>query len=397
MNVLIFYNYNFGIEDVKECFEKKEYKFKMVWSEQLDQRKCTEFDDVFEKEFDDGIDGRAFDCVFTFNYSPVVSNNCNKRSVPYISIVYDSPQILLYSYTIINPCNYVFIFDKIQYMELSNEGIKTVYYAPLAVNTERLKRMFKNEDMAKSQFYAGDISFIGSMYNEKHNLYERLNGINDYTKGYLEAIMKVQRSIYGYFFLEDMLRGDVLNEMLRVCPVEPNKDGAETVEYVYANYFLARKMATDERMDILSRLGRELGEQNKVNLYTPDSSVKSINVNNRGTVDYYNEMPYVFRNSKINLNITLRSIKSGIPLRCMDICGAGGFLLSNYQENLYDVFVPGEDMIIYDSIDDLINKCKYYLSHDTERRRIAQNGFGKIEEKHTYDIRFEEIFNIVFN
>ena len=393
MNVLIFYNYNFGIEDVK----KKEYKFKMVWSEQLDQRKCTEFDDVFEKEFDDGIDGRAFDCVFTFNYSPVVSNNCNKRSVPYISIVYDSPQILLYSYTIINPCNYVFIFDKIQYMELSNEGIKTVYYAQLAVNTERLKRMFKNEDMAKSQFYAGDISFIGSMYNEKHNLYERLNGINDYTKGYLEAIMKVQRSIYGYFFLEDMLRGDVLNEMLRVCPVEPNKDGAETVEYVYANYFLARKMATDERMDILSRLGRELGKQNKVNLYTPDSSVKFINVNNRGTVDYYNEMPYVFRNSKINLNITLRSIKSGIPLRCMDICGAGGFLLSNYQEDLYDVFVPGEDMVIYDSIDDLIAKCKYYLSHDAERRQIAQNGFGKIEERHTYDVRFEEIFNIVFN
>ena len=395
MNVLIFYNYNFGIEDVKECFEKKEYKFKMVWSEQLDQRKSTEFDDVFEKEFDDGIDGRAFDCVFTFNYSPVVSNNCNKRSVPYISIVYDSPQILLYSYTIINPCNYVFIFDKIQYMELSNEGIKTVYYAQLAVNTERLKRMFKNEDMAKSQFYAGDISFIGSMYNEKHNLYERLNGINDYTKGYLEAIMKVQRSIYGYFFLEDMLMGDVLNEMLRVCPVEPNKDGAETVEYVYANYFLARKMATDERMDILSRLGRELGKQNKVNLYTPDSSVKFINVNNRGTVDYYNEMPYVFRNSKINLNITLRSIKSGIPLRCMDICGAGGFLLSNYQEDLYDVFVPGEDMVIYDSIDDLIAKCKYYLSHDAERRQIAQNGFGKIEERHT--VRFEEIFNIVFN
>jgi len=385
MNVLIFYNYNFGIEDVKECFEKKEYKFKMVWSEQLDQRKCTEFDDVFEKEFDDGIDGRAFDCVFTFNYSPVVSNNCNKRSVPYISIVYDSPQILLYSYTIINPCNYVFIFDKIQYMELSNEGIKTVYYAPLAVNTERLKRMFKNEDIAKSQSYAGDISFIGSMYNEKHNLYERLNGINDYTKGYLDAIMKAQRSIYGYFFLEDMLKGDVLDEMMRVYPVRPNRDGVETAQYVYANYFLARRMATDERMDILSRLGRELGKQNKVN------------VNNRGTVDYYNEMPYVFRNSKINLNITLRSIKSGIPLRCMDICGAGGFLLSNYQEDLYDVFVPGEDMIIYDSIDDLINKCKYYLSHDTERRQIAQNGFGKIEEKHTYDIRFEEIFNIVFN
>jgi spore maturation protein CgeB len=397
VNVLIFYNYNFGIEDVKECFEKKGYKFKAVWSEQLNQRKCTELDDIFEKEFDEGVDGRAFDCVFTFNYSPVISNNCNKRNVPYISIVYDSPQILLYSYTIINPCNYVFIFDKTQYMELSAEGIETVYYCPLAVNTDRLKRMFNNEDSVKNQLYAGDISFIGSMYNEKHNLYDRLCGVNDYTKGYLDAIMKVQRSIYGYFFLEDMLKGDVLDEMMRVCPVKPNEDGVETVQYVYANYFLVRRMATDERTDILSRVGRELGRENKINLYTPDASVRFINVNNKGTVDYYNEMPYVFRNSRINLNITLRSIKSGIPLRCMDICGAGGFLLSNYQADLYDVFVPGEDMVIYDSIDDLMNKCKYYLSHDAERRQIAQNGFGKIEEKHTYDVRFEEIFNMVFN
>ena len=30
-----------------------------------------------------------------------------------------------------------------------------------------------------------------------------------------------------------------------------------------------------------------------------------------------------------------------------------------------------------------MNKCKYYLSHDAERRQIAQNGFGKIEEKHS--------------
>ena len=37
--------------------------------------------------------------------------------------------------------------------------------------------------------------------------------------------MKVQRSIYGYFFLEDMLKGDVLDEMMRVCPVKPNEDG----------------------------------------------------------------------------------------------------------------------------------------------------------------------------
>ena len=108
-------------------------------------------------------------------------------------------------------------------------------------------------------------------------------------------------------------------------------------------------------------------------------------------------MPYVFNNSRINLNITLRSIKSGIPLRAMDICGAGGFLMSNYQADFYDYFTPGEDIILYESTEDMLNKCKYYLTHDSERERIAKNGRARIEEAHTYDIRFEEIFNIVFN
>ena len=59
-------------------------------------------------------------------------------------------------------------------------------------------------------------------------------------------------------------------------------------------------------------------------------------------------MPYVFRNSRINLNITLRSIKSGIPLRCMDIYGAGGFLLSNYQTDLFDVIVTDDRLVKID-------------------------------------------------
>ena len=77
--------------------------------------------------------------------------------------------------------------------------------------------------------------------------------------------------------------------------------------------------------------------------------------------------------------------------------GAGGFLLSNYQADFYDFFVPGEDIVLYDSIDDLISKCKYYLTHDSEREQIAKNGYEKVANAHTYNIRFKEIFNIVFN
>lgn len=400
MNILFFEHNNFGTEDVKESFEKNGHKYTIVDTEKYVNRVSPVFDRLFDKKFSEGIDGSRYDCVFTFNYSPVVSNNCKVRNVPYIAFVYDSPQVFLYSYTIINPCNYVFIFDKTQYMELKNGGVNTVYYMPLAVNADRMRRMLdvSQQDRNKqSRLYGGDIAFVGSMYNEKHNLFERLNGISDFTKGYLDAVMTAQRKVYGYFFLEELINGKVLEDMMKNYPVKPNSDGVETVQYLYADYFLARKMACDDRMEIMSRLGYEYGDAYKINLYTYDKTQTFCGVENKGAADYYDIMPYIFKNTKINLNISLRSIKSGIPLRGMDIMGAGGFLLSNYQADYYDWFVPGEDMVMYDSVDDLSNKCSYYLTHDNERKQIASNGYGKISEFHTYDIRFKEIFDIVFN
>ena len=209
--------------------------------------------------------------------------------------------------------------------------------------------------------------------------------------------MDAQRKVYGYFFLDKLLNGEVLKDMLKNYPVEPSCDGVETVQYLYADYFLARKMATDERMEIMERLGKDYGSRYNVNLYTPNPTPGLEGVRNLGAVDYYNTMPYIFHNTKINLNITLRSIKSGIPLRGMDIMGAGGFLMSNYQEDFYDFFVPGEDMVMYESIDDLSHKCNYYLTHESERADIARRGYEKIAEYHTYDVRFKEMFDIVFN
>ena len=110
-----------------------------------------------------------------------------------------------------------------------------------------------------------------------------------------------------------------------------------------------------------------------------------------GLVDYRSEMPLVFKQSKINLNITLRSIRSGIPLRGFDIMGAGGFLLSNYQADLLELFVPDEDFVYYTSKEELLRKIDYYLRHEEERKAIAKNGHDKIAERHTYRHRVREM------
>ena len=55
-----------------------------------------------------------------------------------------------------------------------------------------------------------------------------------------------------------------------------------------------------------------------------------------------------------------------------------------------------ERLLLIESKEDLINKCDYYLEHDNERRQIAANGFGKVNEFHTYKVRLKEIFDVVF-
>lgn len=75
--------------------------------------------------------------------------------------------------------------------------------------------------------------------------------------------------------------------------------------------------------------------------------------------------------------------------------GAGGFLLTNYQEDFLKDFVPNEDYVFYDSVEDCVDKCRYYISHEDERIRIAKNGYTKVKEKYNYKLRLAQIMDIV--
>lgn len=45
---------------------------------------------------------------------------------------------------------------------------------------------------------------------------------------------------------------------------------------------------------------------------------------------------------------------------------------------LTDYFTIGVDLEAYSSMDELVDKCAYYLAHDEERKQIAKNGYDKL-------------------
>jgi spore maturation protein CgeB len=79
----------------------------------------------------------------------------------------------------------------------------------------------------------------------------------------------------------------------------------------------------------------------------------------------------------------------------MDIMGAGGFLLTNFQADFLDFFVPDEDFVYYNDPEDLLNKIDYYLSHEKERMEIAQNGHQKVKQHHSFEKCFQNMLRVI--
>ena len=99
-----------------------------------------------------------------------------------------------------------------------------------------------------------------------------------------------------------------------------------------------------------------------------------------------------FSESRIVFNI---SIGDDINMRLFETLGTGSFLLTNYLPTLGEFFEDGVDFVTYNSYDDMIEKAKYYLEHEEEREKIAEAGYKKAIEKHTYEARIKTIADIV--
>ncbi len=375
---------SYGNQDIKEAFLSEGHcvvDFSFTFDGKLRHNPETELRlySVLHQEVPDA--------VFSFNYFPVISKVCQSEGIRYIAWVYDSPAILLYSCTIVNPCNTIYVFDKEVYLEFHCGGIQTVHYMPMAVNVERLDRI--SEESLCNPSYSCDVSFVGSLYTERWNFYDQMTGLRDYARGYLDALMAAQMKVQGYNFIQEVL-APVMGDLQKAFPMSRNEDGVESMEWFYAQYLINRKITSLERADLLTSVAGAYG----LDLFTYDPDFSAPGLRNHGGVDYDYEMPKVFRDSKINLNISLRSIKSGIPLRAFDIMGSGGFLLSSFQADFLDFFVPGEDFVFYESKEDLLQKIGYYLEHEEERRDIAQNGHDKVSAEHTYRHRVREMLDL---
>ncbi|MDD6234135.1 MAG: DUF3880 domain-containing protein [Lachnospiraceae bacterium] len=333
---------------------------------------------------------RNYSFVFSINFYPDISEVCNIFHIPYMCLIVDSPILELYSNSLANPCNRVFLFDKELYREFHPVNPDCIFHIPLATNVGTWNKII---DAAHGDEFSSDIAFVGSLYSEKCP-FDHIHISSSYNKGFIDGLIEAQLRVYGYFFVEEMLNDTIVKDIMKDYPefyrFMPNS--RENYKAVLAQYYIASKITCEERLRLFTRLS----ERFNVDIYTASDTSSMPHIHNRGLARTLTEMPLIFNHAAINLNPTAKSIRSGLPLRVFDILGCRGFMLTNYQPELPEYFTIGEHLDIYESLDDLEYKVDYYLRHPAVRKEIAHNGYEYVCRNHTYAIRVGQMIQAAF-
>lgn len=343
-------------------------------------------DEKFMAYFTKVLSRSAYDAIITFDFFPIISNIAQERSLPYISWVYDCPHSTLYSDAIKNKSTFIFAFDAGQYGMLCANGCENAFHLPLAVHTKRLLEQLGSSPWLQGFQY--DVSFLGSLY--ENNFFRKINYLPEFLSGYLEGLLSSQHLLYGENFIEDLLTDTILDELLQYIRFDLSGNFHLTSKDLLSE-MLNKELTCRDRITFLNALASQFS----LTLFTSSDPALVPGSRQGGFIDYITKMPLAFAGSRINLNFTLRSITSGIPLRALDIMGAGGFLLSNYQPELAEYFIDGEECAMFSSKEELLDKTAYYLRNEQKRLIITQKGWEKTNRCFSYPIQLQKIFDAV--
>ena len=345
--------------------------------------------DVYEnEEFADLLEARlrekTYDLVFSTNFYPVIASVCHDKNIPYVAWTYDTPMNVVPCSQMEYETNYIFLFDRVEVQKYRQMGYTRFWHMPLGVNTEKFERFLPGNA------YNNDISFMGKLYKSQLGIITA--GLQGELAQYINKLVSTQRSIIDKYIVDDLITEpiiDSINQEYKRCGYQL------VINKQQLSYAIAEQVTYFDRVSILGVLGRRYD----THLYTYEAGenekelLKDVHIH--GPLDYIEEMPVLFKSSKINLNWSLRAAQSAIPLRALDILGCGGFLLSNAQPEILEWFEDRKEVVLFHSIEEAVEQAGYYLDHENERSQIAAAGLERVKRDFKYSDRIKKMMEIV--
>ncbi len=323
----------------------------------------------------------AYDAVFSINFIPVIADVCHEMELPYLCWNYDAGWEFHRTDALFYPTNYIFHFDKKACETYQKAGYRNIIHMPLAVNTRRLDAMQSTAEIRAQ--YTSQVAFLGSLYEQSENGFSKLlSFLSPDDMHILKQYTETEIKKYQAHTLWDHLTDAYVSGL-------DKRSGLNGITPLMLICNSSSFIANQQRMVMLNTVAKQF----HLTLYTTASATLVPDANYRWRANYYNQMPYIFRHAAINLNLTIPSIQTGIPLRIFDILGAGGFLLTNEQSELADYFVIGRDLDTFHSIEELLEKIDFYLKHPQISAKIAKSGHEIAKNKFSFEKQFQKMID----
>jgi spore maturation protein CgeB len=86
-------------------------------------------------------------------------------------------------------------------------------------------------------------------------------------------------------------------------------------------------------------------------------------------------------------------MRNAVNQRVFDVPASGGFLLTDYKQQLEEIMRVGSDVVCYRDKEEIPELIRFYLKHENLKEKIAQQGRKCILSEHTYSHRLKELCN----
>lgn len=370
------------------AFEKLNINYELMNYGFTAENNAADFGELLEKAIKD----KGYSLVFSMGFIPAVSDVCQTHGIKYVSWVWDNPLLISNQEALLNSCNEVFFFDRVQAYMYAAQGVNA-HHLPPAADVVYLENTTDKKCIEGSGKYEADIALAAPIY--KNGYYEYTSMLEPYLKGYLEGIVNSQLKLYGGYLISELIGDDLVGALNQCLNPKFKELGMPYMEFdrYMLEHMLACEVTNRERLGALRGLGSHYDtiiytdmEENAVDL----SDIRRLRVGRYS--DYASCLQTGRLAGRINLNITHKEVQSGIPWQLLDVMACSGFVLTNYQNEIVEYLEPGEACVIYESMGDLYEKAEYYLAHEQERIEIARRGREVVERKFTFEERIGSIF-----
>lgn len=332
------------------------------------------------------------DALITLNHlgvdrEGVLMDLINKLELPFISWFVDNPHLILYSYEgLTSPFLHIFTWDLDNVPSLKARGFNNVYYLPLGTDANRFHP--DNRKKLLSPDWKSEVSFVGNSMIDK--VQKRLDACS------------LPRKFYDDFFA--LAKSFILSpkRIAEKFLLEEGKNNFPALIHYYQDTF-----NTEEKLAFETGMTWEATRVYRLDCVKQILDFNPLLVGDNGwkvflsdekrpwrwhePINYYDKLPYFYPHSTINFNCTSMQMKGASNQRILDAPAAGAFVLTDYREQMENMFDIGKEIICYKNKEEIPDLIQFYLSHDKEREQVVRKGRERVLKCHTWTHRMDEI------